>query len=193
MVIVVDNYDSFTHNLVHALAAAGASSMVLRHDAVDVAALLAARPDGIVISAGPCTPAEAGISVPLVRALLEKADPGPPLLGVCLGHQCLAAALGATVRRAAEPMHGRTSLVSHDGRGLFAGIASPFAVARYNSLVVDAIPDGPLAVCARDEAGDVMALRHVTRPLDGVQFHPESHLGDGGAKLLRNWVARLTP
>jgi len=184
----VDHYDSFTHNLRHALEAAGAACHVLSHDAASVAELLAA--DGVVLSAGPCSPRETIVTMPFLEAVLR--DGGPPVLGVCLGHQCIAQALGAKIVRARRAVHGRVVPVSHDARGLFAGLPSPTPFARYNSLAVEALA-GEVEASAWDDDGQLMGLRHRTRALEGVQFHPESHLSVGGAVLFRNWVQSLLP
>lgn len=186
-VAVVDHHDSFTYNLVHALEAAGAVCRVVLHDEATVAELLPF--DGVVLSAGPCSPRETVVSVPFVeRALLGGA---PPLLGVCLGHQCIAHALGAEVVRAARAMHGRVTQIRHDGRGLFGACPSPTSMARYNSLAVAELP-AELEACAWDDDGQVMALRHRSRAIDGVQFHPESHLSVDGHRLFESWVAAVT-
>ncbi|MBW2456507.1 MAG: aminodeoxychorismate/anthranilate synthase component II [Deltaproteobacteria bacterium] len=190
LIVVVDNYDSFTHNIVHALALGGASCEVVKNDAIEAAALLARRPAGFVISAGPCTPSEAGLSLELVRGLLVAEQP-TPLLGICLGHQTIAAALGARVVRAKCAKHGKVARVRHDGRGLLAGLPQPLRVARYNSLVIDeATLPAALEPTAWDEDGDLMALRHRERPLEGVQFHPESILSEHCAPLFGAWLAQ---
>lgn len=185
MFLLIDNYDSFTHTLRHALAAQGADVMVMRNDALGVDDALALRPEGIVLSPGPCGPEQAGICMDLVRAAGDV-----PLLGVCLGHQAIAAALGGVVERAPQPVHGRASPVFHDGSGLFAGLPSPFAAARYHSLIVarDGLP-ADLRVTATTADGLVMALAHRHRPLYGVQFHPESIACEHGAALVGAFVA----
>jgi anthranilate synthase component 2 len=181
-VLLVDNYDSFAYNLVQALRALGAQVEVVRNDAAPVDALLARRPDRFVVSPGPCTPDEAGVSVELCRR-----SPAP-LLGVCLGHQSLAQAFGARIARAERVVHGKTSLVAHDGRGIFRGLPNPFVAARYHSLVAEALPEC-LEVCARTaDRGELMAIRHRERPLFGVQFHPESYLTPCGRALLANFL-----
>ena len=186
-VVIVDHYDSFTYNLVHALELAGASCRVVAHDRALLDELLSA--DGVVLSAGPCSPRETVVSVPLVRALAEM--DGPALLGVCLGHQCIAHALGGRVGASARPLHGKTALVRHDGRGLFANLTSPLELARYNSLAVHDLP-AELEACAWDERGEIMALRHRRRRIDGIQFHPESHLSGAGPQLLKRWLGRVS-
>ena len=195
-VLVVDNYDSFSHNVVQALGVLGADVIVRRNDAIDVRGALDLRPAAVVLSPGPCTPAEAGVSVALVRA---AASEGVPLLGVCLGHQALGAAIGGEGVRAGRLRHGKTSRVHHDGRGVFEGLPDPLTVMRYHSLVVARpLPPGLVATAwvRRDEAPDVlrddelMGLRHATLPIEGVQFHPESFLTPEGPRLLANFLAR---
>jgi anthranilate synthase/aminodeoxychorismate synthase-like glutamine amidotransferase len=182
-VLVVDNYDSFVYNLVQYLGQLGAEPVVVRHDALSVAEALALEPDGILVSPGPGRPEEAGISLELIgRAPV-------PVLGVCLGHQCLGALYGAAVVRH-QVVHGRTSDISHDGRGVFAGLPDPLTATRYHSLVVDpATLPAELEASAWAEDGTLMGLRHRTRPLEGVQFHPESILTVAGHRLLANWLA----
>jgi anthranilate synthase/aminodeoxychorismate synthase-like glutamine amidotransferase len=182
-VLMVDNYDSFTFNLVQYLGELGAEPTVVRNDVESVNELGARFPDRVVVSPGPCTPAEAGVSVEAIRCFAED---GTPVLGVCLGHQALAAAFGAEVVRG-QPVHGKTASVEHDGRTVFRGLDSPFEVGRYHSLVVNPeLPDS-LQVSAR--AGDViMGLRHSQLPAEGVQFHPESVLTADGKQLLRNFL-----
>ncbi len=186
MILVIDNYDSFTYNLVQILAALGAEVEVVRNDAITAEHALELSPRGIVISPGPGTPSDAGISSDLVRL---AADAGTPVLGVCLGHQVIGEVFGARVVRAPQPIHGKTDEIHHDGRGLFDGLANPFIATRYHSLVVDAgsVPES-LEVVARTVDGVVMALRHRHLPIDGVQFHPESVLTPEGVKLLANFL-----
>jgi anthranilate synthase/aminodeoxychorismate synthase-like glutamine amidotransferase len=186
VILVIDNYDSFTFNLVQALQSLGAEVEVHRNDAVDVEAVRSLRPEAVVLSPGPCTPAEAGISVPLVQALSGKL----PILGVCLGHQAIGAAFGATVRRAGRPVHGKTSSIRHPGRGIFTGLPEPLLVGRYHSLVLDpaTLPDSLEVTATALDDGEVMALRHRTHPTVGVQFHPESILTPEGGTLLRNFL-----
>jgi anthranilate synthase/aminodeoxychorismate synthase-like glutamine amidotransferase len=182
-VLVIDNYDSFTYNLVQYLGELGAELEVVRNDAASVDDLLARRWDRVVVSPGPCTPNEAGISVEAMRRFPEA---GVPTLGVCLGHQSLAQAFGGLVIRH-EPVHGKTTEITHDGQGLFAGLPSPLTVGRYHSLVADpALPD-VLRVTARGD-GVVMAVRHRELPALGVQFHPESVLTPDGKRLLENFL-----
>jgi len=183
-VLVIDNYDSFTYNLVQYLGELGAEPEVVRNDAEGTDELLGRSPDRLIVSPGPCTPAEAGVSVRAIRAFAEV---GIPVLGVCLGHQALAAAFGGSVVRG-EPVHGKTAEVEHDGRTIFDGLESPLVAGRYHSLVVD--PELPDCLERSAFAGDVvMGLRHRELPAEGVQFHPESVLTDDGRALLRNFLA----
>ncbi len=186
-VLVLDNYDSFVFNLVQYLQQLGATTEVYRNDALSPADVVAAGVDGVLISPGPGTPQAAGISVPLVIAC---ADAGLPLFGVCLGHQAIAVAYGATVDRAPELLHGKTSEVHHDGRGVLAGLPDPFTATRYHSLAVEetTLP-AELEVTGRTESGVIMALRHRALPIEGVQFHPESVLTQGGHRMLATWLA----
>ena len=187
-ILMIDNYDSFTYNLVQYLGELGAKVSVRRNDAIDVAGIRAERPDAIVISPGPCTPAEAGISVTLLHEMAGEV----PILGVCLGHQCVGEAFGATVGRAGRLMHGKTSPIIHDGKTIFEGLENPFEAMRYHSLLVEAVtvPDC-LEISARTAEGEVMGLRHKRYPIEGVQFHPESIGTPGGKTLLRNFLARV--
>jgi len=183
-ILVVDNYDSFVFNIVSYLAQLGAEVDVLRNDEVDVAQALTY--DGILISPGPGTPEEAGVSMDLIRAAAGKV----PVFGVCLGHQAIGAVFGATVSRAPELMHGKTSQVSHEGAGVFAGLPSPFTATRYHSLAIaDATVPDCLEVTSRSESGIIMGVRHRDYAIEGVQFHPESVLTEGGYRILANWLA----
>jgi para-aminobenzoate synthetase component II len=187
-VLVVDNYDSFTYNLVQCLRALGAECDVRLNDEVEVAALAHALPDGVLVSPGPGAPEQAGVSLELIRALAGRR----PILGVCLGHQAIAQVFGARVERAERPMHGKTSAVMHDGRGVFAGLPSPFRATRYHSLRVaaDSLP-AALEVTASTREGEVMGLRHRELKLEGLQFHPESILTEHGPQLVQNWLRSL--
>jgi para-aminobenzoate synthetase component II len=185
MVLVIDNFDSFTYNLVHLVGRVTPAIEVRRNDAVTVAEIRSMRPDGILLSPGPGRPEHAGVTVEVVRALSGEI----PMLGVCLGHQAIGAAFGAPIAHAPVLMHGRTSEIRHNGEGVFLGLPNPFTATRYHSLMIapDALPD-ELEVTARSEEGAIMAIRHRSRPLVGVQFHPESILTVGGEMLIRNWL-----
>ena len=186
MILLVDNYDSFVHNLARYLRELGEEVAVRRNDAVDVATARRLSPSHLVISPGPCTPAEAGMSCRLVETLA----PEVPVLGVCLGHQCIGAVYGGRVVRAHHPMHGKLSPVRHGGGGLFAGLPDPFSATRYHSLVVErATLPQELEVTAWTEEGEIMALRHRDLPVWGVQFHPEAVLTDSGHRILANFLA----
>jgi len=186
MVFVLDNYDSFTYNLVQYMGELGAEMTVRRNDELTPQEVESLHPDRILLSPGPCTPQQAGISIPLIRYFAGKL----PILGVCLGHQAIGAAFGGNVVRAPKLMHGKTSEVIHDGRSLFAGIASPMTCTRYHSLIVaeDDLPCD-LEITARTEDGTIMGLRHRKHPIEGVQFHPESVLTRDGKKLIQNFLA----
>ncbi len=186
MVLVLDNYDSFTYNLVQYLGELGAEVTVLRNDAATIDAIAATTPDRIVISPGPGRPEEAGVTMDVIRRLGEAT----PILGVCLGHQAIGAVFGGVVVRAAVPMHGKTSTIEHNGRGVFTGLTAPFLASRYHSLVVadEGLPP-ELEVTARTrEDGAIMGLRHRSWPVHGVQFHPESILTSEGRRILRNFL-----
>ena len=193
MVFVLDSYDSFTYNLVQYLGELGADVEVYRNDELTVEQVEARKPDRILLSPGPCTPREAGILVPLIQHMAGKA----PILGVCLGHQAIGEAFGGQVVRARQLMHGKTSPVDHDGKGIFAGLPTPLTCTRYHSLIVEeeSLP-AELAVTARTPANGggpvgsvIMGLRHRTLPIEGVQFHPESVLTEGGRQMIRNFLA----
>ncbi len=185
-VLVIDNYDSFTWNLVQYLGELGAETKVVKNDAIDLAGVRSDGARGVLVSPGPCTPNEAGVSLDAVAGV------DVPVLGVCLGHQAIGQAFGGRVVRAERLMHGRTSPILHDGRGIFAGLPSPFEATRYHSLVVEraSLPDC-LEVTAWTAEGEIMGLRHKERAVAGVQFHPESILTSHGKELLRNWVRSL--
>jgi anthranilate synthase component 2 len=185
MILVVDNYDSFTFNLVHYLAELGAETVVRRNDQITVQDAFAMKPQAVLLSPGPCAPAQAGICLPLIRGAAEDL----PILGVCLGHQAIGEAFGGDVIRAKTLMHGKTSPILHDGRGLFAGLPSPFTATRYHSLAVDRATLPPeLEVTAWTEDGEIMGLQHRSRPIHGVQFHPESILTEHGHALIANFL-----
>lgn len=186
MLLLIDNYDSFTYNLVHYLGELGAEVVVRRNDALEVQEAMAMRPAGIVLSPGPCTPTEAGICLPLTAA---AAQAGVPLLGVCLGHQTIGQAFGGKVVRCHEIVHGKMGAVHHSAKGVFAGLPSPFLATRYHSLIVERASLPPeLEVTAWLEDGTIMGVRHRERPIEGVQFHPESIASEHGHKLLENFL-----
>lgn len=186
MILVIDNVDSFVFNLARHVEMLGRETRVVRNDAVTIDAIMALAPEAIVISPGPCGPYEAGISM----AVVQRLGATVPILGVCLGHQCIGAAFGARVGRARRPMHGKAAPLRHDGRDLFHGLPDPFMVGRYHSLIVeDARLPACLAVTARSDEGEIMALAHRARPIRGVQFHPESILTEHGCALLGNFLA----
>ena len=186
MLTVIDNYDSFTWNLVQYFWELGAEVKVYRNDELTAEAVLAEKPERIVISPGPCSPTEAGISLEVIAA---AARTGTPLLGVCLGHQSIGHAFGGLVRRADRLMHGKTSKIRHDGKGVFATLPSPFTATRYHSLVVDAaLPPDLEPTAWTEDAGELMGVRHKTLPIEGVQFHPESFLTEHGHLMLKNFL-----
>ena len=191
MILVIDNYDSFTYNLVQYLGELGTEPFVRRNNAITLDEIAALKPDRIVISPGPGRPEQAGITLDVIKNF----GPTIPLLGVCLGHQAIGMAFGGSVVRATAPMHGKTSTVSHDGRGVFAGIASPFTVGRYHSLVVQkaGLPAALEISAQTEDDGTIMALRHREFPIHGVQFHPESILTREGQHLLRNFLKVGSP
>jgi len=185
-ILMIDNYDSFTYNLVQYLGELGADVYVRRNDEITVDEIAALDPDGIVVSPGPCTPKEAGVSVPVIERFRGQI----PILGVCLGHQAIGAALGGEIVRAPRIMHGKTSPIYHDGRGVFRGLSNPFDATRYHSLVIDrATLPADLEVSAWTAEGEIMGVRHRSLPLEGVQFHPESILTLEGKHLLANFLA----
>jgi len=185
MILVLDNYDSFTYNLVQYFGELGADLHVVRNDQISVDEIAKLGPDRIVVSPGPCTPHEAGISCEVIKNFGEKL----PILGVCLGHQCIGEVYGGEVVRADRLMHGKTSPILHTGKGVFAGLPSPFEATRYHSLIVkrDTLPD-VLEITAETAEGEIMGLQHKTLPVHGVQFHPESILTTEGKRLLRNFL-----
>jgi len=188
LILVIDNYDSFTYNLVQYLGELGEAPVVRRNDAIGVEEVAEMRPHAILLSPGPCTPAEAGVTVPIIR----RWGAHVPILGVCLGHQAIGEAYGGRVVRAKRVMHGKTSTIGHDGRGLFAGLPSPLAVMRYHSLIVEreTLPEElEVTAVALDDPDEIHALRHRQHPVWGVQFHPESILTQGGRKIIENFLA----
>ncbi|MCP1291124.1 aminodeoxychorismate/anthranilate synthase component II [Chromobacterium sp. S0633] len=188
MHLMIDNYDSFTYNVVQYLGMLGADIMVRRNDEISLEEMEALRPRSLIVSPGPCSPAEAGVSLAAIRRFAGRL----PILGVCLGHQCIAAAFGAQVRRADEVLHGKVSRIHHDGEGLFEGLADGLKVARYHSLVADALPEELVATAwalrADGGRGEIMALRHRSLPIHGLQFHPESVLTEQGLSMLGNYL-----
>ncbi len=190
MILLIDNYDSFTWNLVHYLGQAGARVELRRNDVISVEDALALNPQGIVISPGPCDPAQAGIIVPLIRAAAER---GLPVFGVCLGHQAIGEAFGGRIIRADRIVHGKVEPMHHDGSGVFAGLPSPLRATRYHSLTVDpaSLPDC-LRVTATAEDGTIMGLVHTSLPIEGVQFHPESIASEHGHAMIENFLRRCS-
>jgi anthranilate synthase/aminodeoxychorismate synthase-like glutamine amidotransferase len=187
VILVIDNYDSFVHNLARYLRELGWSTQVVRNDGVSLDEIAAMKPSHIVISPGPCTPNEAGISVATVR----RFGPSIPILGVCLGHQSIGQAFGGRIVRARRPMHGKTSMITHCGSGIFAGLPNPLRATRYHSLVVakEDLPED-LVITAESQEGEIMALAHRRHPIVGLQFHPEAVLTEHGYDLLRNFLGR---
>jgi anthranilate synthase/aminodeoxychorismate synthase-like glutamine amidotransferase len=185
MILMIDNFDSFTYNLVQYLGELGAKVEVFRNDQISVAQVQALAPTHIVLSPGPCTPNEAGVTLPLLEGLAGKL----PILGVCLGHQAIGQAFGGAVVRAGQVMHGKVSRIRHDGKGVFTGIPDDFVATRYHSLVVEpATLPACLEVTARSEDGEIMGLRHRSLPVEGVQFHPEALLTEHGHRMLQNFI-----
>ncbi len=183
MILLIDNYDSFVHNLARYVGELGRDRRVVRNDAITIDEISAAGPQAIIISPGPCTPNEAGISLDVVRHLGARA----PILGVCLGHQCVGQVYGGEVKRAQRPVHGSTSLIHHNGESLFEGLPNPLRAARYHSLIVELPDDSELDVTATSENGEIMAVAHRRHPVFGVQFHPESVLTEHGHAQLANF------
>jgi anthranilate synthase/aminodeoxychorismate synthase-like glutamine amidotransferase len=190
MILLIDNYDSFVYNLARYVRELGETPVVRRHDAIGIDEVFALAPSHIIISPGPCTPREAGISTEVVR----RVGPTIPILGVCLGHQCIGAAFGGEIVRAGLPMHGKTSRIHHSGNGLFSGLPNPFIATRYHSLVIapGSVPPS-LEVTATSEDGEIMAVRHVEYPVYGVQFHPESVLTEHGYRMLDHFLHGVPP
>jgi anthranilate synthase component 2 len=190
MILLIDNYDSFVYNLARYVRELGEEPLVRRHDAVTVDDVRQLSPSHIIISPGPCSPAEAGISTELVRSV----GPTIPVLGVCLGHQCIGAAYGGEIVRAGRPMHGKISRIHHQGSDLFTGLPTPFLASRYHSLVISPASVPPeLLVTATSEDGEIMAVRHATHPVYGVQFHPESVLTEHGYRMLDHFLHGIPP
>ena len=185
MIVIIDNYDSFTYNIVQTIGGMGAQVKVFRNDMIDVASIEALQPDRLLISPGPCTPGKAGISIEAIRYFAGKI----PILGVCLGHQSIGEAFGGVTVRAGRLMHGKTSPITHDGKGVFTGLPNPFDAMRYHSLIVDqkTLPEC-LEITARTDQGELMGIRHKELPIEGVQFHPESIMTPDGVDLLKNFL-----
>jgi anthranilate synthase/aminodeoxychorismate synthase-like glutamine amidotransferase len=185
MIVIIDNYDSFTYNIVQTIGGMGAEVRVFRNDTVDISFIEGLKPDRLLISPGPCTPTKAGISIKAIRYFAGKI----PILGVCLGHQSIGEAFGGDTIRASRLMHGKTSPISHDGKGVFTNLPNPFEAMRYHSLVVSAatLPEC-LEITAKSDQGELMGLRHRELPIEGVQFHPESIMTPDGVQLLKNFL-----
>lgn len=194
MILVIDNYDSFTYNLVQYLGQTGADVRVWRNDEITIESIRELAPAGIMLSPGPCTPSQSGICIPILEAALRK-EKGfdVPLFGVCLGHQAIGEVAGGEVVQARNIMHGKASNVTHDGKGVFEGMPNPFSAIRYHSLVItkDSIPAGFTVTATADDDGEVMGLRHDSLPIEGVQFHPESILTQEGFRIVENWVKTI--
>lgn len=186
MIVIIDNYDSFTYNIVQTIGGMGADVKVFRNDTVDVSFIEALKPDRLLISPGPCTPSKAGISIESIRYFAGKI----PILGVCLGHQSIGEAFGGETIRASRLMHGKTSPITHDGKGVFSGLPNPFEAMRYHSLVVSeaSLPEC-LEITAKSDQGELMGLRHRELAIEGVQFHPESIMTPDGVQLLKNFLS----
>ncbi len=193
MILVIDNYDSFTYNLVQYLGQCGADVVVRRNDEISLEEVQELKPDGIMLSPGPCTPKQAGICLPILESYFQEGFGGVPLFGVCLGHQAIGHVAGGTVRQAPNIMHGKASLVRHDGKGLFEAMPNPFSAIRYHSLVVthDSVPPGFIVTATAEDDGEIMGLRHESLPIEGVQFHPESVLTEDGFRIVENFVKRV--
>ncbi|HRI44422.1 MAG TPA: aminodeoxychorismate/anthranilate synthase component II [Fimbriimonadaceae bacterium] len=195
MILLIDNFDSFTYNLAQYLGQCGAQVVVRRNNAIDLDDIVSLKPSGIMLSPGPCTPNQSGICLGVLEEALQPSGrlAGTPIFGVCLGLQAIGQVGGGTVRQAANIMHGKTSMVRHDGRGLFAGMPNPFRAVRYHSLVVqrDGVPPGFAVTATSEDDGEIMGLRHESLPIEGVQFHPESVLTEDGMTIVRNFVERV--
>ena len=199
MILVIDNYDSFTYNLVQYLGQCGAEIAVWRNDEISLEKIQDLRPDGVMLSPGPCTPTESGVCLPILeryltdRGFTTRDGRVAPLFGVCLGHQAIGFVAGGVVRQAQNIMHGKASLVRHDGKGLFEGMPNPFSAIRYHSLIVtaDSIPTGFYVTATSEDDHEVMGMRHETLPIEGVQFHPESVLTQDGFRIVQNFVNQV--
>lgn len=195
MILVIDNYDSFTYNLVQYLGQCGAEVIVRRNDEITVEEIEALKPEAIMLSPGPCTPGQSGVCLDLLKAVLAHASRAleVPIFGVCLGHQAIGEVAGGTVRQARNIMHGKTSMIRHDGKGLFEGMPNPFRAVRYHSLIVqkDSIPPGFYVTATSEDDGEVMGMRHESLPIEGVQFHPESVMTEQGMRIIQNFLKML--
>ena len=199
MILVIDNYDSFTYNLVQYIGQCGAELMVRRNDEIDMGEIESLHPDGIMLSPGPCTPKESGICLGILERYLfqngfkDSTGKTVPLFGVCLGHQAIGHVAGGVVRQAQKIMHGKASLVRHDGQGLFEGMPNPFSAIRYHSLIVtkESLPAGFVVTATAEDDGEIMGIRHESLPIEGVQFHPESVLTQEGFRIVKNFVDRV--
>lgn len=189
MILVIDNYDSFTYNLVQYLGQLGEAVIVKRNDEITIPEIAELAPEAIMLSPGPCTPDRSGVCLDVVRLALSG-NGQTPVFGVCLGHQAIGQVAGGVVTRARRIMHGKTSMVSHDGKGLFEGMPNPFRATRYHSLVVtrQSLPPGFIITATADDDGEIMGMRHETLPIEGVQFHPESVLTENGIQIIKNFV-----
>lgn len=193
MILVIDNFDSFTYNLVQYLGQCGVEMLVKRNNEITIKDIEELNPDGIVLSPGPCTPKESGVCIDILRHALSHPDWQMPIFGVCLGHQAIGEVAGGVVRQARNIMHGKASMVSHDGKGLFEGMPNPFRAIRYHSLIVtkDSIPPGFIVTATAEDDGEVMGMRHEFLPIEGVQFHPESVLTEDGFRIVQNFAAKV--
>jgi len=196
VILVIDNYDSFTYNLVQYIGICGAGTIVKRNDEVSVDEIATLNPVGIMLSPGPCRPSDSGVCLDIARASLTPGSSlyGIPLFGVCLGHQAIGMVGGGTVSKSISVMHGKTSLVQHDGKGLFEGLPNPMTAARYHSLSIeaDALPDGFIVTATSLDDNEIMGVRHLNLPIEGLQFHPESIVTEGGLRLVENFVRMTT-
>ena len=193
MILVIDNFDSFTYNLVQYLGQCGEEVVVRRNDEITLAEIQKLNPDGIMLSPGPCTPKQSGVCLDVLAWALGQPELATPIFGVCLGHQAIGEVAGGTIRQAPNIMHGKTSMVRHDGRGYFAGMPNPFRAVRYHSLVVtkESVPAGFVVTATSQDDGEVMGIRHESKPIEGVQFHPESVLTEDGFRIVQNFVNRV--
>lgn len=193
MILVIDNFDSFTYNLVQYLGQCGAEVKVCRNDEITVEEIERLRPSGIMLSPGPCTPSESGVCLNILEWALAKKDLETPIFGVCLGHQAIGQVAGGTIRQAQKIMHGMSSMVRHDGKGVFVGMPNPFRAIRYHSLVVtrDSVPGGFYVTATSEDDGEIMGMRHESLPIEGVQFHPESVLTENGFQIIENFCRQV--